>query len=92
MIANGKMKAAEFMITYQNPHLQVPLQLARQRKPGTHVGIGIDVDPGAAQLCIVGSWNDSMHSKGVWLAGWPLPFVGMICDCFRSTRLVYLMS
>ena len=59
MVKYGKMNAAYSMITYHNPHLQVPLQLPRQRKPATHVGIGVDVDPGAAQLCIRTSICDS---------------------------------
>ena len=59
MVKYGKMNAAYSMITYHNPHLQVPLQLARQRKPATHVDIGVDVDPGAAQMCIGTSICDS---------------------------------
>lgn len=93
MVKYGKMNAAYSMITYHNPHLQVPLQLARQRKPATHVGIGVDVDPGAAQLCIRTSICDSERLGRIQCTqkehGWL--FFG-ICDCFRVTCLVCLMS
>ena len=100
IIDNAKMNAAYSIITYHNPHLQVPLQLARQRKPGTHVGVAVDVGPGAAQLCIGTSICDSERLGKIqctqeeygWLVGWLAVVIFLGCFAIVFGALVWCVK